>query len=89
MKRGAWPDEQVKRKKRIETASVMMAHMQDDLDEIMVRVRQAMRRSSLVCDALAPAVDRIAGIKADLDIAEHEIRAMWSDERAQHNHENQ
>lgn len=89
MKRGAWPEEQVKRKQRIETASVMMAHVQDDLDEIMVRVCQAMRRSSLVCDALAPAVERIAGIKADLDIAEREIRAMWSDERAQRNQDSQ
>ncbi len=62
---------------RIETALVILIGMQSILDELVLRNRQAMRRSPLVNDVLEPSNRRIAQLQTDLQALQVELNRIW------------
>lgn len=67
---------------RIETAQAELAGMQRDIDEIALRTRQAIRRTSIVQPVLSPALDRLAEIRNSLSIIKYELASYWSEEQS-------
>jgi len=61
----------------VEDSQAEMLAVQADLDEVVLRVRLAIRRSASVADVLLPALDRLAGIDANLKRARHSLSAAW------------
>jgi hypothetical protein len=65
----------------LETA--MTAHVDALLaiDETLLRIRQALRRSNQVKDVLEPAVERMMEIRRELVLAQQEVRQAWQAEQ--------
>lgn len=66
----------------IETAMAILLVTMTDLDELVVRNSQALRRSELVRDLLEPALDRLTVVKASISQAKHELDCLWAEHRA-------
>lgn len=79
MKRGNKPKEMAKKRNHLETAQAEMVGLVRDLDEVILRTRQAMRRTAIVVDVLGPAVERLAEIRKSLRVVHAEINEAWSD----------
>jgi ABC-type transporter Mla subunit MlaD len=61
----------------IEQALAHMAGILTDLDEVILRNRQAVRRTDLVKDVLDPALARLVGIQHELEEAQDELVQAW------------
>ena len=70
------------RRDRIETAQVMLITLMKDVDEVLVRNQQAIRRTGLVDEVLFPAVERLEEMRDNLDLAQRELGIVWKDWQA-------
>ena len=78
MKRGHKPKEQASKRDHLETAQAEMVGLLRDLDEVILRNKQAMRRTAIVVDVLTPAVERLVEIRESLRVVHTEINEVWS-----------
>jgi len=63
----------------VEDCQALLACACADVDEALLRNRQAIRRTPLVRDVLAPAVERLERVKSDLTRARWELRRVWNE----------
>jgi len=73
-----------KRQRRQDFVEQALAHMVSvmaDLDEVILRNRQAIRRTDLVKDVLDPALARLAEIQRELRSAQAELKEAWKEGR--------
>jgi hypothetical protein len=61
----------------IETAMFMLRSIERDLDEVILRNDQAIRRTSLVSEVLEPAIQRLAQIRKRVRVARSSMSAAW------------
>lgn len=66
-----------RRQDHLEQALAHLAGISADLDEVVLRNRQAIRRTSLVEEVLDPALERLKAIRKELDRAQHELKLAW------------
>lgn len=50
----------------------------EDLDEIIIRNRQAVRRTQLVSDVLNPGIERLVSTQRSLSSVRDDLKAFWS-----------
>lgn len=79
---GNLTDEARRMRNELETAQAILLCCAVDLDEVALRIRQAMRRTPLVGDVLSPALRRVERIHADLCQAQVELGKTWDQEQA-------
>jgi len=65
------------RRDRIEDALFGLVQAQDELSVVDVRIRQAIRRSAVVNDTLAPALDRIKNVDFILESSKNLLARIW------------
>jgi len=53
-----------------------------DVDEVIVRNQQAIRRTGLVDEVLSPAVERLEEMRDNLSLAQRELGIVWKDWQA-------
>jgi hypothetical protein len=63
----------------VETALGALQRALIDLDEVILRNQQAMRRTGLVVDVLGPALERLTEIRGWAEIAKREMAAAWQE----------
>jgi hypothetical protein len=78
MKRGHPKHELRIKRDEIETAQAELVGLVRDLDEVMLRLQQAMRRTQLVADVLAPAMKRTAEIRKALRRVHEQVNTAWA-----------
>lgn len=71
-----------RRRDRIETALARVIKVLADLDEIILRTRQARRRSAVVQDVLDPAIERLIEMRDELESVQQELQAAWMNGQA-------
>ena len=64
---------------RLETAQTLLFEASLDLDEVALRIRQAIRRSNLVRDVLQPAAECLEEIHQDMRLAQREVKEAWEE----------
>ena len=79
---GRLTDQARRMRDELETAQAILLGVSVDLDEVALRIRQAMRRTPLVGDVLGPALRRVERIHAGLRQAQCELSKNWNDEQA-------
>lgn len=79
---GRLTDEARRMRDELETAQALLLCCAVDLDEVALRIRQAVRRTPLVGDVLSPALQRIDRIHADLCQAQIELHLTWNEKQA-------
>jgi hypothetical protein len=62
---------------RIEAAQAHLVGMLVNIDELILRNQQAMRRSGVVVEVLEPAVKRLERMRHELRLAQKELNAAW------------
>ena len=78
-KRGKLAKGLTARRDHVETAQAALMGLLVDVDEVILRNQQAMRRTGLVADVLEPAVKRLAEIRDDIRLAQRELGEAWSE----------
>jgi hypothetical protein len=73
-----------KRRDQIEEEMAVLARSLRDIDEILLRMQQAIRRSSIVYDVLGPAVERLLALRSSLRSAQDVIGLIWKEEQTRH-----
>jgi hypothetical protein len=68
-----------RRRDRIETALAQVGGVLEDVDEVILRMRQAERRSPAVKDVLDPAIVRLDGLRDELKLLKEELMQIWMD----------
>jgi hypothetical protein len=71
----------VEKRDHCESAQVLLVGLTMDVDEIMLRSQQAMRRSDAVADVLAPAVERLRAMRDSLRLAHQELKDLWTEQQ--------
>ena len=66
----------------LETAQAILLTCAVDLDEVTLRIRQAMRRTPLVGDVLSPALKRLERIHKDLSLMQSTLSKTWTKKQA-------
>ena len=61
----------------LEGAQLELVGMLRDLDEVILRNRQAVRRTAVVMDVLDPGIDRLVEIRVGLLRLHELIKAAW------------
>lgn len=61
----------------LETVLAMMPALLEALNEIAIRNTQAVARSGLVEPVLQPALERLAGMQADLEMVRAQLIRAW------------
>ncbi len=61
----------------LEEAQTLLLTASVDLDEVALRVRQAIRRTRLVADVLDPASERIERVRGDLKLIRQDLSEVW------------
>ena len=69
-----------RKRSHLETAQAALANLQDDLDEISLRTRQAMRRTRVVEPVLLPSLDRLAQVREAVVMAQRELASFWHEQ---------
>jgi hypothetical protein len=72
------------RRDQIEEEMAVLARSLRDIDEILLRMQQAIRRSSIVYDVLGPAVERLLALRSSLRSAQSAIGLIWKEEQTRH-----
>ena len=62
---------------QVETAMMVLKSAERDLDEVILRSQQAMRRTSLVADVLNPAIERLVQIRKRVRVAKAAMNEAW------------
>ena len=62
---------------RLEEAQVILAEVSMDLDEISLRIRQAIRRTSMVHGVLEPAYRHLELARADIAKVQVDLGEAW------------
>lgn len=62
---------------QVETAMFALKRAERDLDEVILRSQQAMRRTSLVADVLDPAIERLVQIRKRVRVAKRAMNEAW------------
>ena len=76
------PTRLARRRSRIENVQAYLDGMVMDVDEVILRVEQALRRTPLVSDVLDPSLDRLATIRGYVLRARAELSAAWHEGEA-------
>jgi ABC-type transporter Mla subunit MlaD len=79
-----WTNKVQRRQDHIEQALAHMAGVLTDLDEVILRNKQAVRRTDLVKDVLDPALARLVEIQRELEEAQAELVQAWKAGRRGH-----
>lgn len=66
----------------IECAQVLLMSIAVDIDEVAIRIDQAIKRTHIVRDVLQPSQDRLEGIRSDLATIQDELSQTWRDGQA-------
>jgi hypothetical protein len=74
--------DQRKRRDRLEVAVFSLGTALVELEEVLLRNRQAMRRTSLVVEVLDPAITRLESIRANLRQSQLAMAELWKEEEA-------
>jgi hypothetical protein len=72
------------RRDQVEEEMAVLARSLRDIDEILLRMQQAIRRSSIVFDVLGPAVERLLALRSSLRSAQGAIGLIWKEEQTRH-----
>jgi hypothetical protein len=72
------------RRDQVEEALTALAKSLRDIDEILLRMQQAIRRSSIVYDVLGPAIERLLALRASVRSAQDAIALIWKEEQTRH-----
>ena len=72
------------RRDQVEEALAALGRSLRDIDEILLRMQQAIRRSSIVYDVLGPAVERLLALRASVRSAQSAIGLIWKSEQTRH-----
>jgi hypothetical protein len=72
------------RRDQTEEALAALGRSLRDIDEILLRMQQAIRRSSIVYDVLGPAVERLLALRSSLRSAQDVIGLIWKEEQTRH-----
>lgn len=62
---------------QVETAMMALKSAERDLDEVILRSQQAVRRTSLVADVLDPAIERLMQIRKRVRVAKRAMNEAW------------
>jgi hypothetical protein len=65
----------------LETALIEMVYLGIVVEEVCIRIRQAIWMTNMVEDVLEPAEGRLAEIKGSLALLQLELQRMWNEER--------
>jgi hypothetical protein len=77
MKPGRPPTQRTHKRDHLETAQITLVSVLFDIDELILRNRQAMRRTGLVTDVLTPAIERLAQLRESIHSIQAEVREAW------------
>lgn len=80
--RGRYPGGRAGGRNQVEDYQAMLMAMQMDLDEIKLRINQAIKRSCSVTDVLAPAIERISNIEEQVVIMQDGVFVIWHERNA-------
>ena len=78
MKPGRPSAEQMLQRDSLETAQAELIGLLRDLDEVILRNRQAVRRTPLVADVLGPGIERLTEIRESLRRVQENVNTAWS-----------
>ncbi len=62
---------------QVETAMMALKSAERDLDEVILRSQQAVRRTGLVADVLDPAIERLMQIRKRVRVAKRAMNEAW------------
>lgn len=62
---------------QVETAMFALKRAERDLDEVILRSQQAVRRTNLVADVLIPAIERLIQIRGRVRTAKSALNEAW------------
>ena len=62
---------------QVETAMFVLKRAERDLDEVILRSQQAVRRTGLVADVLDPAIERLMQIRKRVRVAKRAMNEAW------------
>lgn len=79
MKPGRLKTKGTKKRDLVEVAMFELAVIERDLDEVILRNRQAIRRTGLVSDVLDPAIARLVEIRSRVRLAKRSMNDAWID----------
>jgi len=79
---GDLPAAAKRRRDQIEDALAVIHHALIDMDELDLRLDQAMRRASIVVPVLHPAQDRLAQMRKQMSALHTNLSAYWSQGQA-------
>lgn len=72
------------RRDQVEEEMAVLARSLRDIDEILLRMQQAIRRSSIVFDVLGPAIERLLALRSSLRSAQDVVGLIWKEEQTRH-----
>lgn len=78
MKRGRPDKKSTKKRDCLEIAQAELIVLVRDLDEVIIRNRQAVRRTQLVADVLEPGIERLEEIKASILLVHENVNSAWN-----------
>lgn len=76
---GRISDDRKTERDHLEEAQVLLLTISIDLDEVSLRIRQAIRRTRIVEDVLNPAVERLDQVHDDLQRMQRDLRSSWEE----------
>ena len=82
MKKGRPSNKQLERRDHIEVAQAELIGLVRDLDEVILRNRQAVCRTTLVADVLEPSIERLNEIRTSLRRVHEEVNIAWAQGQA-------
>ena len=77
--RGRLTLDQEQHRRAVEQPLFDAGKMIGQVDEVMLRIRQAQQRSMLVVEVLAPAEMRLAEVRRMLTSLQSEVAVMWTE----------
>lgn len=80
--RGRYPGGRTGGRNQVENYQATLMVIQMDLDEIKLRINQAIKRSSSVTDVLAPAIERLMSIEEQVVIMQDGVFVIWQERNA-------
>lgn len=78
MKRGRPSGKQQQERDYLEIAQAELIGLERDLDEVAIRMRQAVRRTAMVSDVLEPGIERLNEIRHSLQLVHEKVNLAWS-----------
>ena len=79
MTRGRLTKKRAAERDQVDQALYALSNSLIEIDEVILRNRQALRRSPLVGEVLEPAVERLASIRKRVRSAQRSLGDLWAD----------